>query len=570
MKKRKSRRKRLKHAIKAGKNAYRRGKTSKLRRVKNLLLGKNAKGYAARVGIVGATGAGLAVHKVSGNIKRSGQNFENASEAIKKTTQNVEKSTANIRKVTDVIPNTKAKAKELISRKSKKDINKRKEFFSGVKKKAKGYIDRKKAEGIAARKKRLGFSTNSNTTNLNFMSRYTGYANFSEEELEYALEAALEEIEEQFQNGELTEDEADDLEDDIAEEYEEALDELEEEDYDDEEFEGSVYQGQLANFSAATDLGECIMEYIVEVDPEDPEETILDLAESLQLVDEEGYELEGEEAVEGVLGLMSGEIIPDESLLMGLAEYFDFDEDEADEIIDLTEDELEAEGYLDDDYDDDDYDEEIEADYEEEGYDDDYVDELEEDIDELEDELDEVGEVAEQAFSRIQSMEAQFAMAQEEREISADFNALEEEAYALVESGQMPPAIFEDNYGNFEDAESQLAAFSQVCQSNGVDFEAELHRLDGINESYAEMEPDLSLSQFSYSDSNYEDYDVDDATLAQAARNVRSRNFGQEFGKPMNFGQPDNTSVATANAETQPVNSFGTGFQQIGLHSRGF
>ena len=356
------------------------------------------------------------------------------------------------------------------------------------------------------------------------MPRNNRYAEFSVEQLEEALESTLEEIDQQFEDGYLTEDEANELEEEALAEYEELGEELYDEE-DEDELEYAAYDGELANFSAGSALGGVLMEHIVAVDPYNPESTIIGLADSLGLVDEDGYELEGDDAIAGVLGLMSGDVIPDESLIEGISDYLELDDDEADEIYELTSDEYE--GLVEDEYDDD------EEYYYEDG---DVVDELEGEIEGLEGELDEVNEVAQEAFSRIANMEAQFAQAQEQSEIAREFEMLERDAYSLVESGQMPPTIFEDNYGSFSSRQDQMAAFSQVCSSRGVDADSELYRLEGLNETYASMEPNINFSQMSYADGKVDDYDADDATIAQAARNVRARMSNNQFGQPLNLG----------------------------------
>ncbi len=364
-------------------------------------------------------------------------------------------------------------------------------------------------------------------------------ANFSIEELQSALNETLAQIDSDVEEGLLTEEEAAGLEEDALSEFEDLSQELLNEDEElDDEAEYSVYDGVLANFSAGTALGSAVMEYIVADDPEDPESTIADLAWKLGLVDEEGYELDEEEAIAGLLGIMSGEVAPDESLIEGIADYFELDDDEVEQMYDLAEAELAEDGYEED----------------EEDYDDEYVDPntavLEDEIEQLEGELDEVGGLAEEAFSRVATMEANFAYAQEQQNIAREFENLERDAYALVENGQMPPAIFDEHYGNFETREDQLAAFSQVCDSRRVDPETELYRLEGLNETYAGMEPNINFSQMSYSDARTGDYEEDDAMLAQAARNVRSRLANNNFGQPLDFSgigisQRVNPGVAT-------------------------
>ena len=502
-----SRRSRARYALSKGKQAYRSGKDrdskpSKLTRTRRLLLGRSGSGFLGRVGLLGITGAGIGTYKIGGNAVRSAQNIERTTQSVANTAFNVENSTSRINSLVDSSINWGSRAK------------------------AKASAWGQKAKNWAARERRFNYKSN----NQNFMNRDNRYANFSADQLEEALEATLEEIEQQYEDGLLTDEEADELEEEALDEFEELGEDLEDEYEDNVEY--GAYNGTLANFSAGTALGGALMEHVVAIDPYNPEETILDLADSLGLVDEEGYELEGDDAIAGVLGLMSGEVVPDESLLEGLSNYLELDDEEADEIYDLAEDELEEAGYEDDDeY----YEDELAPGeyYDEQGN---IVADLENEIEGLEGELDEVGEVAEEAFSRIANMEAQFAAAQEQNNIAHDFEMLERDAYSLVESGQMPPAIFEDNYGNFASRDDRMAAFSQVCSSRGVDSGSELYRLEGLNETYAQMEPNINFSQMSYADTRTNDYHADDATLAQAARNVRARLSNNQFGQPIDFG----------------------------------
>jgi hypothetical protein len=356
-------------------------------------------------------------------------------------------------------------------------------------------------------------------------------ANFTLEQLEDALETTLDEINNEYEQGMLTEEEAAELEENAYEEFEDLSQELDDEEYDDGSELEYAYNGTLANFSAGSALGEAIMSHVVASDPEDPESTIADLAYNLGLVDEDGYELDEEEAVAAVLELMSGEAIPDESIVERLADYLDLDDEETDEIYDLAVQEIVDAGY----YPDDEYEDEDEFYYDDANHVD-VVEELEDEIEDLEGELEEVGDLAEEAFSRVADMEANFAYAQEQNNIAREFEILERDAYALVESGQMPPAIFEDNYGSFSNRDDQMAAFSQVCHSQGVDAETELYRLEGLNDTYSEMEPSINFSQMSYADGSYDDYEADDAIVAQAARNVRNRIANNGFGKPMDLG----------------------------------
>jgi hypothetical protein len=346
------------------------------------------------------------------------------------------------------------------------------------------------------------------------------------EELQSALEETLAQIDDDFNQGQLTEEEAAQLEQEALDDFEAMQQEMKGSgDY-------AVYDGVLANFSAGTDFGGAVMELIVAEDPEDPEATIADLAWSLGLVDEEGYELDEEEAIAGLLGVMSGEVVPDQSLIDGIADYLDLDDEDVEAMYELAEAELATGEY--DEVDEEGYEDEIEGELEEDDYDP-QATYLEEEIEELEGELEEVGGLAEEAFSRVADMEANFAQAQAQQEITHEFESLEREAYSLVESGQMPPAIFDEHYGNFNSREDQLAAFSQVCDSRRVDPETELYRLDGLNETYSGMEPNINFSQMSYSDPDTADYEQDDALVAQAARNVRNRLANNNFGQPLDF-----------------------------------
>ena len=528
LKKKITRSTRAKYALSAARKAYKRGGESKLTRARKLLLGRSGAGFAGRVGLLATAGAGAGVYKIGGNITRSGQNLENSTKSVSKAVQNIERATADIKNSAS---------------KMNKGINNVADFLPNMKQKAKNWAKEKAKKGQQQRKKMLGFSFKDNEK-VNFMDATT----MAVKRLEEALEVTLTQIDDQYEQGLLTDEEADELENNAYDEFEEMIQDLEGED-ENSELEYTVYNGALANFSAGSVLGGAIMEHIVACDPEDPEGTIVDLAYELGLVDEEGYELDEEEAITAVLELMSGEAIPDASIIETLADCLDLDEEEVDEIYDL------AEGEIEDTYEDED--EEDEEDYydeEDEGvyYEDDgVVEELENEIEDLEGELDEVGDMAEEAFSRVANMEANFAYAQEQNEIAREFELLERDAYTLVESGQMPPAIFEDNYGSFSNREDQLAAFSQVCSSQGVDASTELYRLQGLNDTYYEMEPSINFSQMSYADSRYDDYEADDALLAQAARNVRNRIANNGFGQPMDFGNHPVAAISSSQIPAQ-------------------
>lgn len=380
-------------------------------------------------------------------------------------------------------------------------------------------------------------------------------ANFTYEELQGALEETLSSIDTEFEEGRLTEEEAAGLEEDALAEYQDLEAELLAEEGMEDPAEYAVYDGVLANFSAATELGGLLQEYIVAQDPEDPETTIADLAYSLGLIDEDGNELDEEEAIAGLLGVMSGEITPDESLIEGIVDYFELDDEETDEIYDLAEAELTE-------------------DEDGEEYEDEYIDPntelLENEIENLEGELEEVGGLAEEAFSRVASMEANFAYAQEQQNIAREFENLEREAYALVENGQMPPAIFDEHYGNFQSREDQLAAFSQVCESRRVEPETELYRLEGLNETYADMEPNISFSQFSYSDPQTSDFEQDDALLAQAARNVRNRLNNNNFGQPLNLNGVGVGNTPVSSIPSQQLGSVNPTMTPLATTSSGY
>lgn len=494
-----SKRNKLKYAVNEGKKAYRRGKESKLTRARKLLLGSNIKGAAARIGLLNLGAGTYGTYKIGSRLLKSAKNLQNATQNVANTTRSI-----------DLVGGSGGRVGNWIADKTKK--------------------------GASRIKQKLGFNYKHN--NLDFMITNNRYANFSVDQLEEALEVTLEEIEQQYEDGLITDEEADALEEDAIDEFDEILESTDEgyEEY-------SAYDGSLANFSAGTALGSTLMEHIVALDPYDPETTIVDLANQLGLVDQEGYQLEDDDAIAGVLGLMSGEVIPDESLIEGISDYLDLDEDEEEEIYNLVEDEVENLVGDEDEYYEDDEDDEDEYEYYDENGN--VVEKLEGEIEGLENELEQVGGIAEEAFSRIANMEAQFAQAQEQSNTSRQFEMLERDAYSLVESGQMPPAIFEDNYGNFSSTEDQMAAFSQVCQSRGVDADAELYRLEGLNDTYGQMEPNINFSQMSYADGTVDDYDVDDAVLAQATRNVRSRMRNNQFGEPLDIAAPTAMTART-------------------------
>jgi hypothetical protein len=90
-------------------------------------------------------------------------------------------------------------------------------------------------------------------------------------------------------------------------------------------------------------------------------------------------------------------------------------------------------------------------------------------------------------------------------------------AYAteLISDGKMPPIVGEFLFGSFSTEDDQIAAFSQVAETNGVDLEAELYSMDKILNIFDQLGEVLEFAQYDDSMSFEEEVALTEEMQAQ-------------------------------------------------------
>lgn len=315
----------------------------------------------------------------------------------------------------------------------------------------------------------------------------------SEEEV---LAAAIENIDEVYaltiqdinageEEGTLSYEEAEELRAQAYDEYEQILG-LEEdgEDGEDEEYSRG---GDTANFfrgSSASGIGQALMELIHE-DYGDLEEGIAALCEVT------GYD------EESIAGILVGEYIPDQNLVLELAEAFD-----------STQDEEVLAGML----------ALAEEDASEEGEDDDYEDDGNDEV------LENYARAIQDKDFRLQQLEAEFTEAKIQQEVAGRLNELNRLADAGFQQGWLPPVVHRELLGGFEDRNDQLAAFSSVCDANGSDIDVELYAMQRTLEMFQKCQGAINFSSFAYDAPLTPSEEAEESTIqAQARRNAELR-----------------------------------------------
>lgn len=219
----------------------------------------------------------------------------------------------------------------------------------------------------------------------------------------------------------------------------------ENEEYDEQEYSNDM---DLATFAANSAVGSALVG-LIEDEYETAEDGIAALSEAT------GYD------EETILGILSGEYVPDQSLIDDMVQVFDMDEDEyiglhylasetrQDDIFDLGE-------YDDEDEDDSQYDDES-------------------DTDEYEDDDEETTE----QYSRISQLEDQLASFQQQKDLSREIDVILRDAEDLVESGHLMPVEYNALFGELPDCldDEKVSLFSSSCNSNGIDLETQLYSL---------------------------------------------------------------------------------------------
>lgn len=221
---------------------------------------------------------------------------------------------------------------------------------------------------------------------------------------------------------------------------------------DDEDEENYSNDMDLATFAANSAVGSALVG-LIEDEYETAEDGIAALSEAT------GYD------EETILGILSGEYVPDESLIDDIVQVFDMDEDEY-----LGLHYLASETRQDDmfglhangsEYEDDD-----------ENYD---SDEEDNDSDDYEEEE---GEDSQQ-YSRINQLEEQLANFQLQKDLSREIDIILRDAESLVETGNLLPVEYNALFGELPDCldDEKVALFSNSCESNGIDLETQLYSL---------------------------------------------------------------------------------------------
>jgi len=319
------------------------------------------------------------------------------------------------------------------------------------------------------------------------------------ENIDEVYEATINSIDDGEEEGLLTYEEAQELRAQAYDEYEQIveLEEGDEDDEDDEEDDEEDYSrgGNTANFfrgSSESGIGQALMELINE-DYGDLEEGIAALCEVT------GYD------AESIAGILVGQYIPDQDLVLELAQAFDSanDEEVLNGMLVLAEDDAMEEG-----------------DYEED----------EGDEGETEEVLESYARAIQDKDFRLQELEAQFTEAQVQQEVSSRLNELNRLADAGFNQGWLPPVVHRELLGNFESQDDQLAAFSSVCQSNGSSLDTELYAMQKTLEMFQKCGGMISFNSFAYDEPlNPNEEAEENAIQAQARRNaeLRLQNIGR-------------------------------------------
>lgn len=302
------------------------------------------------------------------------------------------------------------------------------------------------------------------------------------------LDSVLNNIQHFYNEGIIDENKANELAENAINDYNELIDDNDYSNYSN----GDINMSNMAEFSAANDsnsFGDSLLALGQAMGYEDVMDYALDLADSIGADPEE------------MLMFMSGDALPSADLVDLIADSLNLDDDIYD---DLQESAVESiiedaeiygnaleeeydDGYYEDDYYEDDY-----YDYED-AYDymDDGSDELEQYLYEQELANAETDDIALAALEEAREANYNAAVLNEQlaefsavAEVSSALNERDMYAQSLVMQGKMPPAVYEDLFGNFASSEDRIAAFSQVCSVNGTDASSELYSMDKILDTF--------------------------------------------------------------------------------------
>lgn len=294
--------------------------------------------------------------------------------------------------------------------------------------------------------------------------------------------ATINKINTDEQNGLLDPDTADQLRGQAVQDYEEMIDDLVDEDSFEEEDEMMDYStgSTLATFSAGNRFGAALQQLATD-EFVDPDEAIYEIAEHT------GYE------PEYILGLITGEYVPDEELASEIAEVFDTtatDENAYNGLLALGE---EARGGDEDDN--------------EEG----------------DEETENFSRYLADKDRRIQDLEAEFASAKTEHLVSERLMELEQTASCGVREGWFPPIAYKEMFAEFNSDKDKLAAFSSVCQKNQVDLETELYATEKVLSLFERCGQQISFGAAVEEQLSDSEIDELDEVVSQAERNFQLR-----------------------------------------------
>lgn len=318
------------------------------------------------------------------------------------------------------------------------------------------------------------------------------------EEIQELYEDTLDEIDRLEDEGELSPEEADESRLASEEEYIDILEALLEgtpdmDDVDEDDYDGADYSDDsaLAMFSVSNDLGGAIATLIDE-QYESAEDGIEDL------MDATGHD------AETIIGIIQGQLAPDEDLVGAIADVFGLPHD-ARAGLGLLAQEALGEYFDDDEYDDEESDGLIEA-------------------------IEERDAEYSAAFLRLQAendaLQAEFEAAQAVQDLNNELVAQEFRAQAGLEAGWLPPAIFDAEFRSFEVADDRVATFSTVCEANKIDAATELYAREKILDAFERFGPAINFGRSIIDEIDPEDeYDEFDATQAFSMAAVLNSRF---------------------------------------------
>lgn len=143
--------------------------------------------------------------------------------------------------------------------------------------------------------------------------------------------------------------------------------------------------------------------------------------------------------------------------------------------------------------------------------------------------IDAVGQLEEEVLyqrRQNQRLQAEFSQARTSQDVSTALDDLERQASDLVQMGVMPYAVFEREFGQWNNERDRFAGFSMCCEQNGTDYSSELAHKARTIEMFAEFAeggtPLYSPEMLSYeAEFSAEELSEMEAVEVQARRNVR-------------------------------------------------